>query len=172
MVQGQRRRLTDDPDPPLLVLGWEEWVALPGLGLPAVKAKIDTGARTSALHASQIELRGEGARKTVRFVIHPSPRRRDIAIICEAPVLATRDVTSSNGEREHRPVIETTIAIAGRQWTIEVTLTNRETMSYRMLIGRQALRGGVLVDPGASFRQGRLGYRLYGVKRKNRRRTP
>lgn len=144
-----------------LILGWEEWLALPDLGLPAVKAKVDTGARTSALHASSIEPFGSSAAPMVRFVVHPHPSRSDIAVVCSAPVIGRREVTSSNGDSEHRYVIATAVAIGGRRWPIEVTLTNRETMSYRMLLGRQAIRADMIVEPGTSFRQPRLGYRGY-----------
>ncbi|MFZ4806022.1 MAG: RimK/LysX family protein [Hyphomicrobiaceae bacterium] len=143
------------------VLGWEEWVALPDLGLPAIKAKIDTGARTSALHAFLVEPFGPIAQPRVRFGIHPIPGRNDIEIYCAAPVVDRREVTSSNGERETRYVILSTIEIGGRRWPIEITLTNRETMAYRMLLGRQAIREDVYVDPSASFRQPRLSYKLY-----------
>jgi ribosomal protein S6--L-glutamate ligase len=136
------------------ILGWEEWVALPELGLPAVKVKVDTGARTSALHAFFVEPFGSSRSPRVRFGVH-------IEIVCAAAVIDRRHVTSSNGEREHRYVISTSLRIGAREWPIEVTLTNRDTMSYRMLLGRQAIAGGVLVDPGSSFRQPRLRYKLY-----------
>jgi glutathione synthase/RimK-type ligase-like ATP-grasp enzyme len=143
------------------VLGWEEWVALPDLGLPAIKAKVDTGARTSALHAFLIEPFGPIAAPMVRFGLHPIPNRTDIEIYCSAPVFDRREVTSSNGEREVRCVIQSRIEIANRSWPIELTLTNRESMSYRMLVGRQAIRDDVFVDPAASFRQPKLSYKLY-----------
>jgi ribosomal protein S6--L-glutamate ligase len=149
-----------------LMLGWEEWVALPDLGLPAIKAKIDTGAKTSALHAYAIEdvqVRGVAM---VRFRIHPARRRRDIDIVCTAPVKDARDVVSSNGERERRYVVETAIEIAGHRWPIELTLTNRETMNSRMLLGRQALRPGILIDPTRAFLLPRLKYGLYGGRKR------
>jgi len=149
------------PVAPPFILGWEEWVALPELGLPAIKAKVDTGARTSALHAFFVERVGSGRRPRVRFGVHPIPRRADVAIVCEAPVVDQRNVTSSNGERESRYVISTPIRIGDREWPIEITLTNRDAMSYRMLLGRQAIGEGILVDPAASFRQPRLRYKLY-----------
>jgi ribosomal protein S6--L-glutamate ligase len=93
--------------------------------------------------------------------VHPIPRRADVAIVCTAPVIDQRLVTSSNGERESRYVISTPIRIGNREWDIEVTLTNRDAMSYRMLLGRQAIGDGILVDPAASFRQPRLRYKLY-----------
>ena len=143
------------------ILGWEEWLALPELGLPAIKAKVDTGARTSALHAFFVERIGSRRSTRVRFGVHPIPRRADVAIVCTAPVIDQRLVTSSNGERESRYVISTPIRIGNREWDIVVTLTNRDAMSYRMLLGRQAIGDGILVDPAASFRQPRLRYKLY-----------
>jgi ribosomal protein S6--L-glutamate ligase len=149
------------PLAPPFILGWQEWVALPLLGLPAIKAKVDTGARTSALHAHVVEPYWVRRNRRVRFAVHPIPRRADIEIVCTAPVVDERMVTSSNGDREKRYVISTPIRIGDREWEIEVTLTNRDAMSYRMLIGRQAIAGGVLVDPATSFRQPRLRYKLY-----------
>ena len=147
--------------PTPFIMGWEEWVALPELGLPAIKAKVDTGARTSALHAFLIEPFGTAASPMVRFGVHPIPGRDDIEITCSAPVVDRRDVTSSNGEKETRVFIKTAIEIGGRLWEIEIGLTNRESMAYRMLIGRQAILDDMMVDPAASFRQPRLSYRLY-----------
>ena len=141
-----------------LILGWQEWVALPDLGLPAIKAKIDTGARTSALHAFDIEPAG---RDHVTFKVHPVPRRAELVVACRAPIVDARDVTSSNGERERRIVIETRLVIAGIVWPIEVTLTNRALMRTRMLLGRQALGGNVVIAPSTMLRQPRLSYRLY-----------
>ena len=143
------------------IVGWQEWVALPGLGLPAIKVKIDTGARTSALHAFLIEPFGPASQPMVRFGIHPIPGRLDVEVFCSAPVVDRRDVTSSNGEGETRYFIRTEIALGGRAWPIEIGLTNREGMTYRMLIGRQAIREDMMVDPAASFRQPPLSYRLY-----------
>lgn len=144
-----------------LIFGWEEWVALPELGLPAIKAKVDTGARTSALHAVFVEPFGTAKAPKVRFGVHPVPSRADLEITCIAPLVDRREVRSSNGEREERYVIETPLRIGEHSWPIEITLTNRHMMTYRMLIGRQALGSKVLVDPGASFRQPKLRYRLY-----------
>lgn len=143
------------------ILGWAEWVAMPDLGLPAIKAKVDTGARTSALHAFEIEPFGPADMPMVRFGIHPIPGRTDVVIYCSAPVIDRREITSSNGEREARCVITTRISIGERTWPIEVTLANRETMAYRMLLGRQAIRGDIRVDPAASYLQPKLSYRLY-----------
>ena len=104
-----------------LTFGWEEWISLPKLGLPALKAKIDTGARTSALHAFDIETFGANQNPHVRFMVHPIPGRNDLVIPCSAPIIDRREVTSSNGESESRYVIETEFSVGGRSWPIEVT---------------------------------------------------
>ncbi len=145
------------------VVGWEEWLALPELGLPAIKAKVDTGARTSALHASAIAEVGSADRPRVRFDVHPIPGRADVVVTCVADVVDQREVTSSNGDVERRYVIRTPVAMGGRTWPIEISLTNRETMSYRMLLGRQAVRDDMFIDPARSFLQPQLGYRVYGA---------
>jgi ribosomal protein S6--L-glutamate ligase len=144
-----------------IILGWEEWVALPELGLPAIKAKVDTGARTSALHAFYVEPFGPARARKVRFGVHPVPRRNDIAVTCVARLVDRREVRSSNGEREQRYVIETSIRIGNREWPIEVSLANRDTMSYRMLLGRRAIPRDMLVDPSSSFLQPKLRYKVY-----------
>ncbi len=145
-----------------MIVGWEEWLALPNLGLPAIRAKIDTGAKTSALHAFAIEPFGPAAAPMVRFGIHPIPGREDITRFCTAAIADRREVTSSNGEKEIRFVIGTRLVLGERNWgEIETTLTNREGMAYRMLLGRQAIRGGMLIDPSASFLQRKLSHQLY-----------
>ncbi|EKE43557.1 S6 modification enzyme RimK [Oceaniovalibus guishaninsula JLT2003] len=141
-------------------LGWEEWIALPDLGLPALKAKVDTGARTSALHAFDIEPFGPASQPHVRFAIHPVPGRA-FSVACSAPILDRREVTSSNGETELRYVIETRLSVGNRDWPIEVTLTDRGSMAYRMLLGRQAFGSQVVVVPGESFCQPKLDYSAY-----------
>ncbi len=148
-------------------VGWEEWLALPGLGLPALKAKTDTGARTSALHAFNIQPFGSEANPKVRFGMHPIPERPDIAVYCSASVVDQREVTSSNGVTELRYVIKTPVTMGGRTWDIEITLTNRENMAYRMLLGRTAL-DGISVHPDESFRQPQLSYDLYATLVKRR----
>ncbi len=142
-------------------LGWEEWLGLPELGLPAIKAKIDTGARTSALHASIIEPFGPVGAPQVRFLIQPDPDDPSLEVTCSAPVVDRREVTSSNGETELRYVIETMAHMGGRTWPIQLTLSNRETMTYRMLFGRAAVQPNMIVDPNASFKQPVLDYSLY-----------
>ncbi|WP_116130993.1 30S ribosomal protein S6--L-glutamate ligase [Tropicimonas sp. IMCC34043] len=145
----------------LFRLGWEEWVALPDLGLPALKAKVDTGARTSALHAFDIEPFGPANSPKVRFSVHPIPGEEDLAIPCSAEIVDRRDVTSSNGESELRYVIGTEIRVGARSWPIEVTLTDRGGMAYRMLLGRQALSDDILVNPSDGFCQPALSYEAY-----------
>ncbi len=147
--------------PDKLVVGWEEWLALPDLGLPAICAKVDTGARTSALHAFVVEPYGPEKKRRVRFGIHPIPGNEDIEVFCSAELVDQRMVTSSNGESELRYVIRTPVSIGGQTWPIEISLTNRETMQYRMLFGRSALTDDVIVDPNASFVQGELDQGAY-----------
>ncbi|MGI9415834.1 MAG: ATP-dependent zinc protease family protein [Hyphomicrobiales bacterium] len=134
-----------------LVVGWREWIALPELGIDAIKVKVDTGARTSALHAFRIKTFDQDGQRRVRFQVHPLQRRKRPSIECEADVIDERRVTSSNGQKELRLVIRTPVEIAGRTWPIELTLTNRDEMSFRMLLGRQAVRGRAVIDPGRSF---------------------
>ncbi|OAN99056.1 alpha-L-glutamate ligase [Sphingomonadales bacterium EhC05] len=148
-------------------LGWEEWLALPGLGLPAIKAKIDTGARTSAIHAAAIEPFGPINNPQVRFLIQPDPENPNLEVTCSARVIDRRNVTSSNGETELRYVISTEMHMGERSWPIEVTLTNREAMSYRMLIGRSSIADDMIIDPNQSFAQPELSFDLYkGIPRK------
>ncbi len=137
------------------IIGWREWVALPGLGVAAVKAKIDTGARSSSLHAWDVEVidGGRGPAR-VRFVIHPVQRDLSLTVAAEADLIGVRDIRSSNGEVESRPVIRTVMRLAGRSWPIELTLTRRDQMGFRMLLGRRALRRRFVIDPGRSFAAG------------------
>lgn len=135
---------------------------LPELGLSAIKAKVDTGARTSALHAFYVEPFGPARARKVRFGVHPVPRRKDIAIECTARLIDRREVKSSNGKIEERYVIETPIRVGDRQWRIEVTLANRDMMSYPMLLGRQGIPRDGLVDPNASFLQPKLHGNIHG----------
>ncbi|WP_434555427.1 ATP-dependent zinc protease family protein, partial [Prochlorothrix hollandica] len=141
------------PFSPLPILGWREWVAFPDLALPRIKAKIDTGARSSALHAFDVKTWIENDQAMVRFKVHPYQRDSHRTIGAIAPLLERRPVRSSNGHVEERPVIQTTIVLGGQSWPLELTLTNRDVMGFRMLLGRQAIRHRFLIDPGRSFIQ-------------------
>ena len=139
-----------------LTVGWREWVALPTLGLPAIKAKVDTGARTSALHAHFVVPCQEGGRRRVRFGVHPVQRRTDLSVTCTADVADRRVVRDSGGHEEPRYVIVVPVRLGELEWPVEVTLTDRDTMGFRMLLGRSAMRGRLRVDPDASFLLGRV----------------
>lgn len=143
-------------------LGWREWTSLPTLGVPWIKAKIDTGARTSALHAFGVEESADGA--SVSFTVQPWQATDDDAVRVEMPVHDRRVVRSSSGHTEERLVVLMDVTLAGRTVTAEVTLTNRDAMGFRMLIGREAL-AGFLVDPSASFLGGRA---PRAIRRRNR----
>lgn len=151
-------------DSNLARLGWREWVALPDLGLHAIKAKVDTGARTSALHAFLLEPYSEGGTDMIRFLIHPIQHNQDFAVECRVPVHDYREVTDSGGHREMRYVIRSNVAVGTASWPIELTLTNRDTMRFRMLLGRRAMGDRFIVDPSASYVNGKLRPRkLYGL---------
>lgn len=138
---------------PLPVIGWREQIALPELGIPELKAKIDTGARSSALHAFDIETFQDDGRMMVRFKVHPYQRDSDRTVLAQAEVIDQRDVRNSGGHTQLRPVIQTTVEIGEFAFPIELTLTNRDKMGFRMLLGRQAVRRRFLVDAGQSFLQ-------------------
>ncbi|GGY80818.1 ribosomal protein S6 modification protein [Cellvibrio zantedeschiae] len=133
------------------VIGWREWVALPDLAIPHIKAKVDTGAKTSALHAFYVERFERNGAPWVRFGVHPLQSSVEQTVECEAPVKDIRRVTDSGGHAEMRPVIETAMVVEGEVRVIELTLTDRETMMFRMLLGRSALKRRFVVDSGKSF---------------------
>jgi hypothetical protein len=132
-------------------VGWREWAALPGLGIARIKAKIDTGARTSALHAFALDTFVEQGHPMVRFGVHPLQRRLRPQIYCVAKVVDERWVMDSGGHREQRLVIMTPVCIGAVTWPIELTLTARDPMRFRLLIGRSAMRDKLLVDPDVSY---------------------
>ena len=144
-----------------LTVGWREWVALPELEIPGIKAKIDTGARTSALHAFALEAFEEEGQTKVRFGIHPLRKRPEIEIYCVADVIDERIVSDSGGHREKRYFIQTPISVGDNTWPIEISLTNRDNMLFRMLLGRTAMADCLLVDPGASYLTGRKLAKVY-----------
>ncbi len=139
-----------------VVIGWREWLALPDLGIPAIKAKIDTGARTSAIHSFELQTVVEAGQEFAVFSVHPIQDNKDVCVICRAPVKDRRIVRDSGGHEEERIFIETLIKLPDRQWRAEFSLTSRENMSFRMLLGRTSMvAGGILVNPSLSFTQGR-----------------
>jgi hypothetical protein len=140
----------------MMTVGWREWVALPDIGLPAIKAKVDTGARTSALHAFEVERIKHSRRDHVRFLMHPLQLHDTPVVECQAPLLDMRQVSDSGGHREQRFVIETRLVLGELEYPIEVTLTNRDSMRFRMLLGRSAMENRLLVNPSASYLAGKL----------------
>lgn len=138
-----------------MILGWREWVGLPDLGLARIKAKLDTGARTSSLHVSSVETFKRDGEEWVRFEVVPQLKHRRSKVRAEAPVLDERMVRDSGGHEELRVTISTTLEVAHWQWAVDVTLASRSGMKFRMLLGRQALGGRILVDPYRSYLAGR-----------------
>ncbi|MCW9023638.1 MAG: ATP-dependent zinc protease [Gammaproteobacteria bacterium] len=135
----------------IITIGWREWCSLPELGLNNIKAKIDTGARTSCLHAFSTEDYIRDGQKWVRFGMHPNQKDTNTEIYCEAKIVDERDVTDSGGHKEKRYVISTQLVLGSQQWPIELTLTNRDSMTFRMLLGRTAMKERVIVNPDKSF---------------------
>jgi len=140
---------------PLARVGWREWVAFPELGVEALQAKVDTGARTSALHALELEPFDRAGKTWVRFGVAARGHSESAPVATEAPLLEWREVRSSNGFVQRRPVIETELVLGDGAWPVELTLTDRSMMGFQLLLGRQAIRNKVLVDAGRSFLLGR-----------------
>jgi len=139
------------------VIGWREWISLPDLGVKAIKVKVDTGARSSSLHAIKQKIFERDGDKWVKFQINPMQDNAEDKVNAEAKVIDFRSVRSSNGVSEMRPVIKTKIQLLGQAWPIELTLSNRDEMGFRMLLGRQAFREKFFVDAGKSFYGGKPG---------------
>jgi len=137
------------------MLGWREWVELPELNIHQIKAKIDTGARSSALHAFAIEPYRKNGQRWVMFAIHPKQRHSDVFIECHAPIKDRRIVTDSGGHKQRRYVIETQLVLGQSRINAEMTLTNRDSMLFRMLIGRTTLNNRFIIDPNSSYLQGK-----------------
>ncbi|MBT8446410.1 MAG: ATP-dependent zinc protease [Gammaproteobacteria bacterium] len=139
----------------MITVGWREWVALPDLAIPAIKAKIDTGARTSALHAFAVDRYTERGAPWVHLRIHPRQRNLDAVIKTDVPIIDERVVSDSGGHREKRIVVASALLLGGRSWPIELTVTGRDRMLFRLLIGRTAMAGRMLVDPRRSYLTGK-----------------
>ena len=137
------------------VIGWREWVRLPDLLKLPIKAKIDSGARTSSIHCFGTRRFSDAGTPMIEFVIHPLQRRSDPNVVCVMPIKDERLVRSSNGEQEMRIVVETRARLGDISWPIELTLADRDVMGFRMLLGREAVRRRFLIDPARSFRQSR-----------------
>lgn len=142
-------------EPSYTLTGWREWVTLPEVGVPWIKAKVDTGARTSAIHAFDLEETGRDGERWVRFSVHPWQGSDEDPVETTAPVLDEREVRSSSGHVEQRLVVPMQVCLVGRTITAEVTLSRRDEMGFRMLVGREALRQGYVVDPSRSYLGGR-----------------
>ncbi|WP_163338629.1 RimK/LysX family protein [Desulfopila sp. IMCC35008] len=146
----------------LPVIGWREWVALPDLGIESIKVKVDSGARTSSLHAFDLKTFDRDGEKWVRFKVQPVQRSNNKTVVLTAMVLEFRSVKSSSGIAKMRPVIVTNVELLGKRWPVELTLASRDEMGFRMLLGREAFRGRFLVDGGKSY---------YGGKPKGRKKS-
>ncbi len=136
-------------------LGWREWVSLPELGITALKCKVDTGARSSALHAFSVAEFDKEGQRWVRFGMHPYQRNEEEVVWCEAPVTDVREVTDSGGHTTERYFITTDIVIGEDRFPVSLSLTSRDTMLFRMLLGREAMKGRYLVNPEMSYCQGK-----------------
>lgn len=150
-----------------IIAGWREWVSLPSIGVGSIKAKLDTGARTSALHAFNIETYWLDGELWARFFVHPFQRNDAEEIACNARVEDIRTVSNPGGRRQRRLVIHTDVSLGGDTWPIDLSLTDRDEMGFRLLIGRTAMRGKLIADPGRSYL---LGKRRRRIEKKKKRR--
>lgn len=142
-------------------VGWREWLSLPELGIPAIKAKIDTGARTSCIHASNIRLISLDGATWVDFLVSPLREHSSFTVHCRAPLSDEREVRDSGGHASLRPFISSVLDIGNQQWPIEISLADRRRMKLPMLLGRTAMAGRILVDPAASYLTGRNRPHIY-----------
>ena len=136
-----------------LLIGRHEWCSFPDLGIPLIKGKVDTGAKTSAIHAFNIKTRKQGRQKIAVFDIHPIQGDNETCITCKAPIIDEREIMSSNGHKENRYIIQTKMTLGNKTWDIELSLSNRDPLRYRLLLGREALRSRVLIDPDHTSHQ-------------------
>lgn len=143
------------PQAPPAAIGWREWASLPDLGVKRIKAKIDTGAKTSAIHAFRIKTSERGGETHVEFAVHPAQRKRKPEIVCHARVIDKRRIRSSNGAVEERLIIEARLRLGDREFMIELSLADRDSMGFRLLLGRDALKKSFVIHPGRSFRLGK-----------------
>ena len=162
-----RLRLADE----IPIVGWREWVGLPDLGVDPIKAKIDSGARSSAIHAFRERITFEKGTPHVAFMVSPGQRGVSPPIECVSKILDEREIKSSTGHKQVRYVIETNLSLGGRVWPIELTLADRDHMGFRMLLGRQAIRGRCLIDTSRSYLDGH-NYADITSSRPNKRKSP
>lgn len=139
-----------------LLIGRHEWCTLPELDIPFIKAKIDTGAKTSAIHAFNIRTKVIKKQITAIFDVHPIQADTETTITCTAPIVDERDIMSSNGHKETRFIIQTAMVLGKHTWPIELSLSNRDPLKYRLLLGREALKSKVLIDPDHSSYQSKV----------------
>jgi len=154
-ISGDGLFMVDKKNAKLPVIGWREWVKLPELGVSRIKAKVDTGARTSSLHVYDLQISQVANLTMATFKIYPVQRSSQVFIESQAQVKEFRSVRSSSGKANLRPVIVTQIELMGVRWSVELTLANRDQMGFRMLLGREAFRKRFLVDAGSSYRSGK-----------------
>ena len=138
-----------------LIIGWKEWASLPHLNIPKIKVKIDTGAKTSALHAYDINVVKNNGKEYAKFIIHPIQKNNKIYNHCIAEIIGIKTVKSSNGLKEERFMIRSPIQIGSQIWDINITLTNRDIMHYRMLLGRNAMNS-IIINPMKKYCQGKI----------------
>ena len=163
-----KKSMADTKTSSLPVIGWREWISLPDLGIKRIKVKVDTGARSSSLHAFNEKVFERDGAQWVRFQIHPVQRKKDDTVEVEAEIVEFRSVRSSSGRASLRPVISTTIELLGLTWPIELTLARRDEMGFRMLLGREAIRGRFLVNAARSFYGGKPARKKVPARRKPR----